>query len=169
MGSPSTFSEECRGISPPSEEMALECFLCREDGSASTPLYRVCRCATYVHESCFHKLLDVATHEEHCAVCRAPYPVTRTTHMKLVLPSFDTIMFHLMYMLCCLGVLFSLDRQSSWGIIMLAFTAWYLFILFANYWFRGNISEDGDFGDCCHFREEESERTVRLEGIEAVY
>ena len=49
----------------------VTCFVCAED---APPLYRVCRCSTWVHGACFQRMIvTVPAHAHACAVCGHVY------------------------------------------------------------------------------------------------
>ena len=52
-------------------ELEKQCFVCF---GSEPPLFRVCKCNTFVHLSCQRQILRVPSHSNaRCAVCRAAY------------------------------------------------------------------------------------------------
>ena len=86
--------------------MASECFLCCHEATASTPLYRVCRCDTLVHQACFERLIQVDSHRNKCAVCKCEYTcqIVRNTTRRLVLATDQAVAVYVVTMLSTLMV-----------------------------------------------------------------
>ena len=57
----------------------MECFIC---AGSDAPLHSVCKCSTLVHPDCFLKLLNVPSHNTHCAVCKQKYDLELTMGWK---------------------------------------------------------------------------------------
>lgn len=155
------------------EPGAPSCFLC--ETPSPDPLYRVCKCHQFVHETCYHRLLCVPAHATHCAVCASAYDLTisRGTRLRWVnLQASTRVMCVVAAMVGVVGLLalaFSLllsdpSLSQDWlghlsaGVLLLlmSFGGW---LLLRAVWVHRRITE---YWCCCTLREVITQTIVHM-------